>query len=114
MTAPAAETAGEGAGSRYWLTVPGQYDRREISGPERAALRELGMDLLRRHGYRDDAQLWQPVRRLLQPLDDAPGVLEWQPSALCQHERAATDAVGLVLARGGQLVVAYWQWTGAD
>ena len=109
MTALAPAEAGDGAGS--W---PGDAGRREMTGAERDALRELGASVLRRHGYRDDALLWQPVRRLLQPLDHARASLRWQPSALRQHERAATDAAGLVLARSGQLGTAWWQWTDAE
>jgi hypothetical protein len=108
VTALAHAEAGDDAGS--WRRADGT-GRREMTAAERDALRELGTDLLRRHGHRDDAQLWQPVRRLLQPLDDARTSLQWQPSALRQHERAAADAVGLVLARCGQSGTAWWQWT---
>ena len=114
MTALAPAAAGDGAGSWRWPRGAGHYDRREMTAVERDALRELGMNLLRRHGHRDDAQLWEPARRLLQPLDDARAALQWQPSALRQHERFAVDAVGLVLARSGQLGTAYWQWAEAD
>jgi len=114
VTALAPEAAGDGAMSWCSPGDAGQHDRREMTAPERDALRELGMSLLRRHGHRDDAQLWAPVRKLVQPLDDARAALAWQPSALRQHERAATDAIGLVLARSGQLGTGYWQWTGAE
>ena len=114
MTAFAFEEAGDGAGSWPWPGDVGRCDRREMTATERDALRELGRDVLRRHGHRDDVRLWQPVRRLLRPLDDARASLQWQPSALRQHERAATDAVGLVLARSGQAGTAWWQWTDAE
>ncbi len=114
MTALAPAAADDDAGSWRWPGDAGHYDRREMAAAERAVLRELGMDLLRRHGHRDDPQLWRPVRRLVRPLDDARSALRWQPSTLRQHERAALDAVGLVLARSGELGTGFWQWTDAD
>jgi integrase len=114
VTALASAEAGDGDGFWLWPGDAGRYDRRQMTAAERDALRELGRDVLRRRGYRDDAWLWKPARRLMQPLDDARASLQWQPSALRQHERAATDAVGLVLARSGQLGTAWWQWTDAE
>lgn len=111
MTALAPAGACDGSGPWHWPGSAGQHDRREMTAAERDALRELGADLLRRHGHRDDARLWRPVRRLLLPLDEARASLRWQPSGLRHHERGATGAVGLVLARSGQLGTAWQQWT---
>ena len=114
MTALAAAGAGDDAGSWRQAGGAGCRERREMTAGERDALRKLGADVLRRHGHRGDAWLWQPVRRLLQPLDDARASLRWQPSGLRQHKRAATDTAGLVLARSGQLGTAWWQWTDTE
>jgi len=48
------------------------------------------------------------------PLDEALASLRWQPSGLRHHERGAAAAVGLVLARSGQLGTAWWQWADAE
>jgi integrase len=114
VTALAPAGAGDGSGPWRWPGNAGQHDRREMTAAERDALRELGADLLRRHGHRDDARLWRPVRRLLLPLDEARASLRWQPSGLRHHERGAAGAVGLVLARSGQLGTAWQQWTDAE
>ena len=94
MTALAPAEAVEGSGSWRRPNDVGRHDSREITVAERDALRELGADLLRRHGHRDDAGLWRPVRRLLLPLDEARASLRWQPSGLRHHERGAAGAVG--------------------
>ncbi len=72
------------------------------------------MDLLRRHGYRDDPGLWKPIRRLLRPLEAAHTVLRWQPSGVRRQHRFALDAMGLVLVRSGQLGKAFWHWAPSD
>ena len=59
MTALAPAEAGDDSESWHWTGGAGQHDRREITAAERDALRELGADVLRRHGYRDDARLWR-------------------------------------------------------
>ncbi|MGH3327265.1 MAG: tyrosine-type recombinase/integrase [Streptomycetales bacterium] len=114
MTALAVGDPGEEGASWRWPIDTDRYDRRGLSGREQAALGELGMDLLRRHGHRADVDLWRPIWRLLRPLEDAHTVLRWQPSELRQHRRAAIDAMGLVLARSGRLGRTYWQWTAAE
>jgi len=113
-----AATTATGAGGREgtwtWPVDIDLYDRRELSGPERASLNELGMDLLRRNGFRDDPKAWRPIRRLLLPLEDAYAGLRWQPASTRHNRRFAVDAMGLVLARSGQLGTAFWQWTVTD
>ena len=97
-----------------WPIDVEQYDRRELSRRERLDLGELGMDLLRRDGYNDDPSRWKPVSRLLRPLEAAHAVLRWQPSDVRRQHRFAVDAMGLVLARSGQLRQAFWHWTAGD
>lgn len=114
MTTQSADALGEGAVSWCGPLDIALYDRRELVRQEQVALAELSMDLLRRHGHRGDSQLWQPVQRLLRPLEDAHAALCWQPSDLRQHRRFAVDAMGLVLVRTGQLRRTYWQWSTAE
>jgi len=90
------------------------FDRRELSRLERRCLTELGADLLRRNGYRDDARLWKPIGRLLRPLEVAHAALGWQPPDLRHQRRFAVDAMGLVLMRSGQLGTAYWRWSSEE
>lgn len=99
MTALADGTLGEDSISWRWPISTDHYDHRELSDREQTALAELGIDLLRRHGHRDDARLWRPIQRLLKPLEDAHAALRSKPSDLRQHRRFAIDAMGLVLAR---------------
>jgi integrase len=97
-----------------WPISVAGFDRRELSLLERRCLTELGADLLRRHGHRDDARLWKPIGRLLRPLEAAYAALRWQPPDLRHQRRFAIDAMGLVLMRSGQLGTAYWQWRTED
>jgi integrase len=100
--------------SWIWPIDHSCYDRNELSAVEQEHLGDLGMDLLRRPGYRDDPGLWGPVGRLLRPLEDAHALLRWQPSGIRHQKRFAIDAAGLVLARSGQLGRAFWQWSTTD
>jgi len=113
VTALAPAGADDG-GSWPWPAEADLSGRREMTAAERDALRELGADVLRRRGYRDDARLWKPARRFLLPLDEARALLQEQPSVSRHCKRFAVDAVGLVLARSGQLGTAWWQWTDAE
>ena len=72
------------------------------------------MDLLRRHGYRDDPGIWRPIGRLLRPLEDTHAALRWQPARTRHNRRFAVDAMGLVLLRSGQLGKTFWQWSAAE
>lgn len=94
-----------------WPISSAGFDRRELSRLERHCLTELGADLLRRHGHRDDARLWKPIVRLLGPLEAAHAALRWQPPDPPHQRRFAIDAMGLVLMRSGQLGTAYWHWS---
>ena len=86
-----------------WLFGAAAFDRRELSRRERHCLVELGADLLRRRDYRDDQGIWQPVDRLLRPVEAARAALRWHPADTRHHRRFAIDAIGLVLLRSGQL-----------
>jgi hypothetical protein len=77
VTALAPAEAGNGSGPWRRPDGAGRHGRREITDAERDALRELGTDVLRRRGYRRDEALWQPVRRLLLPLDETRASLRW-------------------------------------
>jgi integrase len=107
-------TAAGQSPSWTWPVEVDCYDRRELSGLEGANLSELGMDLLRRHGYRDDPEVWRPIGRLLRPLEDTHAALRWQPAHTRHNRRFAVDAMGLVLLRSGELGKTFWQWSPAE
>jgi hypothetical protein len=96
-----------------WPVIPDRYDcRPELAAAELTALRQLGLDLLRRCGHGGDAAHWQQIGRLLRPVDDVQAVL-WCPGT-DQHRRASSDAAGLVLLRCAELSRSFWTWTGED
>jgi integrase len=87
------------------------YDRnRLLSGEELTALRALGWQVRRRHGYDRDAPGWQVIDRLVAPLDDTRRALGWLPDRI-NHRRAVTDAIGLVLHRCASEATSYWGWS---
>ena len=85
----------------------------ELTAAELDGLRALGPGLLRRGDCSPGAQSWQPVSRLLGPLDAAREALHWHPDTRHQR-RFARDAAGLVLMRCGELQRAYWDWPARD
>jgi hypothetical protein len=97
-----------------WPIDLSRYDRnRLLSDKELAALRALGWQVRRRHGYDRDAASWQVIDRLVAPLDDARAALGWLPDQV-NHRRAITDAIGLVLHRCASENTSYWAWTPHD
>ncbi|MEU7989449.1 hypothetical protein AB0B56_31745 [Streptosporangium canum] len=58
---------GEEAASWNWPVDADRYGQSRLSEHERTVLEELE---LRRHGHRDDGELWRPIGRLLRPLED--------------------------------------------
>jgi integrase len=98
-----------------WSRPAGVGPRRQegLTAAELDALRALGPGLLRRGGWDPGAQSWQPVRRLLKPLDAARDALHWHPDTRHQR-RFALDAAGLVLMRCSELERAYWDWPARD
>lgn len=100
-------------GWRWPLDLSG-YDRnRLLSGEELTALRALGWQVRRRHGYDRDTAGWQIIDHLVRPLDDARGPLGWLPDRV-NHRRAITDAIGLVLHRCASEGTSYWAWAPQD
>jgi len=94
-----------------WPINLGSYDRnRLLSGEELTALRALGWQVRRRHGYDRDAPGWQVIDRLVAPLDDTRRALGWLPDRI-NHRRAVTDAIGLVLHRCASEATSYWDWS---
>jgi len=102
--------AGGGDGRWRWPIDPGSYDTTPaLRAAERAAIADLGAGNLRRLGGCDLAPgRWQPVRRLLRPLDDAAAALESPPTS--HRRRAMLDASAVVLLRCAQGGRSYWAW----
>ncbi|TMR88137.1 hypothetical protein [Nonomuraea basaltis] len=112
MTGLAVGTAGEQPSVRNWCWPidPDRYDRRRLADHDRAVVGELGADLLRSRDC-DAVVSERTVGRLLRPLKEARDALRWQPSTLEEYRRSSTQAMGLILARSGELGTAYWQWS---
>ena len=112
MSAPLAVLPAEGSDGRWhWPIDPGSYDTAPaVRAAEAAAIADLGAGSLRRLGGCDlAAGGWQPVRRLLRPLDDAANALESPPTT--HRRRAMLDASAVVLLRCSQSGRSYWAWT---
>lgn len=112
MTGLAVGTAGEQPSVRNWcwLINPDRYDRRGLADHDRAMVGELGADLLRSRDC-DEVVSERTVGRLLRPVKEACEALRWQSSTLEESRRSSTQAMGLILARSGELGTAYWQWS---
>ena len=111
MSAPlAVSPAGGGDGRWRWPIDTGSYDTAPaLRAAETAAIADLGAGNLRRLGGCDLAPgRWQPVRRLLRPLDDAAAALESPPTS--HRRRAMLDASAVVLLRCAQAGQSYWAW----
>jgi integrase len=99
---------------RPWPVDRDRYDRRpELTGPERAAIRALGLDVRRARCHDHDAAEWAVIGRLLRPLDDAKDALAWLP-ATRHHRRSANDAIGLILLRCAEREAPFWAWSDTD
>jgi integrase len=93
-----------------WPIDPARYDcRPAVTSLERTAIRRLGTQLRRRHGYQRDAPQWQRIERLLRPLDDARAALSCVET---RHNRLdSRDAVALVLLRCADTGRVFWDWS---
>jgi Phage integrase family len=112
VSAPLAVLPAEGGDGRWrWPIDRGSYDTTPaVRAAETAAIAELGVGNLRRLSGCDLASgRWQPVRRLLRPLDDAAGALESPPTS--HRRRAMLDASAVVLLQCAQAGRSYWAWT---
>ena len=112
MSAPLAVLPAGGSDGRWhWPIDPGSYDTAPaVRAAEAAAIADLGAVSLRRLGGCDlAAGRWQPIRRLLRPLDDAAAALESPPTS--HRRRAMLDASAVVLLRCAQAGRSYWAWT---
>ncbi len=97
--APAAALAPAADRAWAWPLDPAFYDRRgELDAAEMRALGELGWLVRRRRGHDPDLAQWRVIGRLLRPLDDARVALGWCPDTR-DHQRAVTDAIGLIMHR---------------
>jgi len=106
----AAVPARPAAATWPWPVDMARFRRQgQITAAEIDGLRALGPGLLRHAGQAPGAQLLQPVRRLLGPLDAAREALHWHPDTRHQR-RFARDAAALVLMRCGELERACWDW----
>ncbi|MGW0570315.1 tyrosine-type recombinase/integrase [Streptomyces tauricus] len=77
---------------------------------EERAIRELGVDNLRRLRRHDpSAHGWSTIKRLLRPLDAVTAGLDSPPTT--HRRRAMDDAVALLLLRSAQVGRSYWGWT---
>ena len=93
---------------------PATYDRRaELDAAEVQALGELGWLVRRRRGHDPNLPQWRAIGRLLRPLDDARAALGWCPGTR-DHQRAVTDAIGLILYRCHEQRRSYWAWSADD
>ena len=112
MSAPLAAAA-EGGGRWRWPVDPHGYDTTPaLRAGEAAAIAQIGAGGLRRMGARDIAAgQWQPIRRLVRPLDDASAALESPPAS---HHRTALDASAVMLLRCARTGRSYWAWTGEE
>jgi len=109
-----AATTADVDGAWSWPVDLDHYDRHGmLTDLELGGLSDLGSSLLRRHGYAADAAGWQPIRRLLRPLDDTRAALRWGPDTRHQR-RFALDAVGLVLLRCAERRTGFWGWSTQD
>ncbi len=116
MTAasPAAALAPAADRAWAWPLDPAGYDRRaELDAAESRALGELGWLVRRRRGHDPDLPQWRVIGRLLRPLDDARAALGWCPDTW-DHQRAVTDAIGLILHRCLEKRSSYWAWSADD
>ena len=114
MTAAAAVPAPAAARTWPWPVDLSRYRRQgELTAAELDGLRTLGPALLRRGGGDPAARPWQPVRRLLEPLDAAQAALHWHPDTP-RHRQFARDAAGVVLMRCAEVQRAYWDWQARD
>ena len=111
MTAPLAAPAERGDGRWRWPVDPRRYDTAPaVRAAEAAAITGLGAGNLRRLARHDPAAGgWQPIRRLLRPLDDAGAALDSPPTP--HRRRAMLDASAVVLMRCAQTGRSYWAWT---
>ena len=115
MSAPLAAVLAEGGDGRWrWPIDPGSYDTTPaVRAAEAAAIADLGAGNLRRLARYDRAAgEWQPIRRLLRPLDDAGAALESPPTS--HRRRAMLDASAVVLLRCADTGRSYWAWTDAE
>ena len=110
MSAPLA-VAGSGDGRWRWPIDPRRYDTTPaVRAAEAAAIADLGVGNLRRLARHDPAAGgWQPILRLLRPLDDAGAALESPPTS--HRRRAMLDASAVVLLRCAETGRSYWAWT---
>lgn len=92
-----------------WPINLAPYDRSPLTSAEAEALRSLGWDVRRQHGYQRDSIAWQRIGRLLRPLDDARDALEIPDERL--HRRTSDDAIGLVLWTCARTETVFWEWT---
>jgi len=101
-------------GRWHWPIDSGSYDTTPaVRAAEAAVIADLGVDNLRRLGRCDlAAGRWQPIQRLLRPLDDAAAALESPPTS--HRRRAMLDASAVVLLRCAQTGRSYWAWTDED
>ncbi|WP_328864788.1 tyrosine-type recombinase/integrase [Streptomyces sp. NBC_00304] len=97
-----------------WPVDLSRHDRRGLlTEAEAAALRDFGIDQVRRHGLAADLVSLRPAARLVRPLADVLAALHWPPDDRHQR-RYARDAAGLVLLRSGELGRAFWGWSVQD
>jgi hypothetical protein len=111
---PAAALAPPADRAWAWPLDPAGYDRRaELDAAESRALGELGWLVRRPRGHDPDLPQWRVIGRLLRPLDDARAALGWCPDTR-DHQRAVTDAIGLILHRCLEKRSSYWAWSADD
>src|SRR5438132_14341114 len=97
-----------------WPLDLSSYDRHGMLRPaELAALRSLGWEIRRARHDDPSRPQWRTLRRLVRPLDAAYAALGWQPEDE-RDQRAARDAIAVVLRRCEQTQTAYWSWTVSD
>ena len=106
MTALAPAEADDGSGSWPGRGRAGQHDGRELTAAERDGLRELGAGPAAAYGVDPATPSWQPVRRLLRPLDAARESLALA-SRLRHHERGSPRRGRAGPERCGQLGTAW-------
>ncbi|MEU5185403.1 tyrosine-type recombinase/integrase [Streptomyces olivoreticuli] len=99
------------------LVMLDAYDQRpQLSDPEAVALDALDLRALRRQRARGiprrTATHWRALARLVDPLDQALGVLHHDREVL--HRRAGSQAAAIVLANCRTLNRSWWGWTSWD